>query len=53
MQFAVAQFSGVRGGSVPRAAGEESRERPFATNAQSEEADIRYALVIFLPEFQE
>ena len=47
MQFAVAQFSGVRGGSVPYADSDESRKPPFARNEWIGEAAIRYALVIF------
>ena len=47
MQFAVAQFSGVRGGSVPLGDGGEKRERPFAADPKKWKAAIRYALVIF------
>ena len=47
MQFAVAQFSGVRGGSVPIAAGGENRERPCAAGVKIEEAAVRESVANF------
>lgn len=50
MQFAVAQFSGVRGGSVPKTASRGKWKQTLVPSIETSEAVIRDAVSVIRPE---